>query len=928
MERDNIDLDFSYSRLIEGIHEALSSLNIPTFWEEMTLSMVKNKPSLDVYVQYNSIDPFPSEEEIKKCFCEYGTIIHVKMIPLKRCAFIRFATLEESRKAVLRGRGGMIANLDYSSTPVLPQKKFSKLDLANAPVLVGFCQNRAFYYNRAVSVGCIYLINDQKDRLIRLYVDDEEVIYTFKYNQIQKIFYCEDTCQLLIKWAARTGPLISTFEDNRTVRDPLGLCQKHCHAIILTATEGQNVEGALKRIRITKVPHLKEIDLQREHVPKRVPSNELDIELLLEAITLQKIPPELITEEFNYIISKAEPTHLKLALRLLMRDRRSGFILDPAKVLKEAMEQVKITSVKNSLRKQYSIIDAPYDEYMRLFSLEITPTKLFLTGPTVDRSNRVLRKYKAHSYHFLRVTFRDDDGTKLNAIDLEFQQLIVDKLKNGVTLGGKTFTYLAYANSELKTHSCYLVAPFKHEERDITATDIVNQLGTFNDKTVAKRASRIGQCFSTTVGGVRVIFEPNEMMIEDITVPKNGFGDHYCFSDGIGKISKDLAKKLQFLVEVSTCAFQIRYGGFKGMVVVDEKLEGETLRLRASMQKFEANAADNELEVNGWAEYRPAFMNRQMIMLLLTLGTSAKAMEVLRNKMVEDLLQLFKDDVSESKFNSLLDFTTGFGGRVLHNVGYLCRKDAFVHDLLSVQCTKSVQKLIDKTRIRVHKGAHLYGVLDEYDYLKENQIFVRLRDPSLVPSTQQIQGPAFVTRSPSLHPGDIRMVECVDVPELRHLENVVVFPRTGKRPLTDMISGGDLDGDRYTVIWDTTLFPAVKDFEPMDFTKPKVDAETAVYPDSYINFFVKFMATDALGRIANAWLCWAEKEPERAASAKCIELAKKFSLAVDYPKTGVRLSCRENLFPTSTQTTCKTHSRDRSIQSRSLENLFGISNRC
>lgn len=62
----------------------------------------------------------------------------------------------------------------------------------------------------------------------------------------------------------------------------------------------------------------------------------------------------------------------------------------------------------------------------------------------------------------------------------------------------RTFTYLAYANSELKTHSCYLVAPFKHEERDITATDIVNQLGTFNDKTVAKRASRIGPNYSNT----------------------------------------------------------------------------------------------------------------------------------------------------------------------------------------------------------------------------------------------------------------------------------------------------------------------------------------------------------------------------------------------------------------------------------------------
>lgn len=72
----------------------------------------------------------------------------------------------------------------------------------------------------------------------------------------------------------------------------------------------------------------------------------------------------------------------------------------------------------------------------------------------------------------------------------------------------------------------------------------------------------------------------------------------------------------------------------------------------------------------------------------------------------------------------------------------------------------------------------------------------------------------------------------------------------------------------------------------MNFTKQPVQEETIDYPDSYTSFFVRYMATDKLGRIANAWQAWAEIEPEGAAFKKCIELAHLFSLAVDYPKTG------------------------------------------
>lgn len=45
-----------------------------------------------------------------------------------------------------------------------------------------------------------------------------------------------------------------------------------------------------------------------------------------------------------------------------------------------------------------------------------------------------------------------------------------------------------------------------------------------------------------------------------------------------------------------------------------------------------------------------------------------------------------------------------------------------------------------------------------------------------------IEGEVLVTRNPCSHPGDIRMLRCVDNPELRYLFNVVVFSSKGERP--------------------------------------------------------------------------------------------------------------------------------------------------
>eukprot|EP00479_Gromia_sphaerica_P002097 TRINITY_DN124_c0_g1_i1.p1 TRINITY_DN124_c0_g1~~TRINITY_DN124_c0_g1_i1.p1 ORF type:complete len:99 (+),score=11.39 TRINITY_DN124_c0_g1_i1:106-402(+) len=84
-----------------------------------------------------------------------------------------------------------------------------------------------------------------------------------------------------------------------------------------------------------------------------------------------------------------------------------------------------------------------------------------------------------------------------------------------------------------------------------------------------------------------------------------------------------------------------------------------------------------------------------------------------------------------------------------------------------------------------------------------------------------MKGRVAVLRNPCLHLGDVLVLEAVDVPALRHLENVVVFPARGPRPHPNETSGGDLDGDQFLCINDPDLVPKCSSFEAMDYSSPK-----------------------------------------------------------------------------------------------------------
>ena len=148
-------------------------------------------------------------------------------------------------------------------------------------------------------------------------------------------------------------------------------------------------------------------------------------------------------------------------------------------------------------------------------------------------------------------------------------------------------------------------------------------------------------------------------------------------------------------------------------------------------------------------------------------------------------------------------------------------------------------------------------------------------------------------RNPCLHQGDIRVVTAVDRPQLAFLINVVVLPSATNVPsLAAACSGGDLDGDMFSLIWDERLVPPKNNvFAPLDYDNIAAEATTAVPSEgrtcSLAQFYTKVMANDLLGRVAHLHLALCDLLPDGAKDPLALELAKSQSLAVDFPKTGV-----------------------------------------
>jgi RNA-dependent RNA polymerase len=436
--------------------------------------------------------------------------------------------------------------------------------------------------------------------------------------------------------------------------------------------------------------------------------------------------------------------------------------------------------------------------------VQITPSKVYFCGPEVNLSNRVLRHYPEDIDNFLRVSFVDEDLDKLHSTVLSpsassangerrtsIYDRILSTLRNGIVIGGKKFEFLGFSTSQLRENSVWMFA----SRTGLTAADIREWMGDFHQiRNVAKYAARLGLSF----GSSRETLSVSRHEVEDILdVEVISDGIPYCFSDGIGKISAELAQevatKCGFKNYVPS-AFQIRYGGYKGVVAVDPT-SSIKLSLRKSMCKYKSK--NIKLDVLAWSKYQPCFLNRQIITLLSFLGVKDRVFEERQKETIDQLNAMLTDPLSAQE--ALEWMFPGESTKVLKEM-LLCGYEPDAEPFLSMMLqTIRASKLMDlrfKSRIFIPNGRCMMGCLDETKTLKYGQVFVQIsrtsrqhrnnfshvfRTSTSNPDNLIFEGKVVVAKNPCLYPGDVRVLKAVNVPALHHMVDCVVFPQKGKR---------------------------------------------------------------------------------------------------------------------------------------------------
>lgn len=468
-----------------------------------------------------------------------------------------------------------------------------------------------------------------------------------------------------------------------------------------------------------------------------------------------------------------------------------------------------------------------------VYRITVTPTRTTLHGPELEAKNRILRKFEDRHEFFARVQFCDENGQNLFFNGKIDHSKIFERYKHvldqGIQVAGRVYSFLGFSNSSLRSHSCWFSAPFvdrdgKHQSYNV----ILRELGDFSSiRSPARLAARIGQAFSETPYSVPL----DRNLIKTIPDVESSDGSRV-FSDGVGTISQEIVHRIWDVLPITKAAptaFQIRLQGAKGMLALDSRLPASLplVCLRPSMIKFPSQERE-VLEICDTASKPiPLYLNRQMIKILEDQGVDDAWFFKMQGIMLSQLCAVTDSARNVAQF--LKQQNVGEALRLhrffrqLENMGIDYTKDPFLTSVVEASLFRELRLLKHKARIRVSDGGvTLFGIMDETGYLKEGEVHISYDMMNSRFSPPPEEGAKLViTRSPALHPGDIQLAVQKIPPEghpLRQHHNVIVFSQHGERDLPSQLSGGDLDGDIYNIIWDVEAMP-LRVFEPADYPR-------------------------------------------------------------------------------------------------------------
>ncbi|UZJ51711.1 hypothetical protein CBS101457_001031 [Exobasidium rhododendri] len=617
-----------------------------------------------------------------------------------------------------------------------------------------------------------------------------------------------------------------------------------------------------------------------------------------------------------------------LARKIKWRDPRPGKIekftlQDIHRMLLEGSEQIddemelddRLSEEGARMAFHHSRQEKRNEEAVYVHCLTVTPSGKQLSGPFQDTGNRILRQYPGLDNQYLRVSFKDEMGEMIKEeFGIDSQEEILLKrfrnfLENGVVIGGFKFDFLAFSNSQLKSHGCWFVrSPLVvGGTKVLFAKDIRESIGILSGLTNAPLyAARLGQAFTTTLYSIKVPVS-QVYKVEDIYSPCK----KYRFSDGVGQISSEMVallnaaarKKVGGAKGKPSNVYQIRLDGCKGVLALNTTLREKVVVVRSSMIKFRSTSSEWDLAVaTSYSQPLRFYLHRPLIALLETLGVPYKTFQDLQEEALVKIGAAASNTTSAARL--LQELGLGLTTRVKSTLMTLQKEfliDAiaeipFFKEVIRTAVAASLRAMKYKARIKVPNAYTLMGIMDETGLLEEDEVYACLQEGSKS-ERLYLKGRHLILRSPTLHPGDVQYAKAIgEVPvtsPLHVLTNCLIFSKKGKRPLPSMLAGGDLDGDLYNIIGDQRLFPektyVAAEYPPVT----PVNIGRRVETSDVVDFYLQYIVNDKVGMLANKHLIVSDQSKSGVLDPMCIALAQKYSVALDYPKTGVQVDLRD-----------------------------------
>ncbi|CAG2100088.1 unnamed protein product [Medioppia subpectinata] len=577
---------------------------------------------------------------------------------------------------------------------------------------------------------------------------------------------------------------------------------------------------------------------------------------------------------------------------------------------------IALDKIFDKLKRKHDIYRDRVD--MKSFNTEIqeirrcilTPTRLLLLPPQPILKSRFI--VNSEPDYNLRLTIREDNlkalsytvqrsGSQESQINF-VKRIVKTPLMNGITIGDRVFEFLGSSSSQLRDNGMILYAKDNSGRTAHTFRESVGDMSKIR-KNVPKYVARLGLVFSQAMTHISIDSQTQIDYFADIEGPfKPDFRnpqiltkERYVFSDGIGMVSEAIAEKVYKQLP-NDCiqrpsAMQIRFGGCKGMLVVNPKLKEQRIIFRESMKKYESD--DRSLGILKLSAPRPVYLNRPLISLLEQLLVNPNVFLKMLDETLKSLANSLECNASAmALLQNESSLSLPYEKLLANGISFLT--EPIFRQILDCLIPHRIRELKSKARIKVpmNRGRIAFGVLDETGSLEYGQIYAKLShvDKDGIPCGNyfELEGQVMVTKFPCLHPGDVRKLTAVNIPALSHIRDCLVFPAKGARPHSDEMAGSDLDGDEYAIFWNSDLIFKGENIAAMHFpTGKSQELDHKAEVEDILDFYCEYLLSNNVGLIANAYLANADLQEKGIFSPVCMSLAIKYCVALDFAKTGI-----------------------------------------